>query len=118
MLRNCGTQGRTAAGAGNLRGVQRGGWAARGVLVVVCLLVWMATNQGAGARAATASIQKLTFFTDQLAGPPLLGLGAELDPYDTVAPTQMNWSLLTQRLAFMKPGFLRVVEPASTYFGG
>ena len=61
---------------------------------------------------------KLTVFTDQLAGPPLMGLGAELDPYDTVAPDQINWSLLTQRLAFMRPGFLRVVEPASTYFSG
>jgi hypothetical protein len=57
-------------------------------------------------------------FTDELAGPPLMGLGVELDPYDTVAPDRINWSLLIQRLAFMRPGFLRVVEPASTYFGG
>lgn len=47
-----------------------------------------------------------------------MGLGVEVDPYDTVAPSQLNWALLTQRLAFMRPGFLRVVEPASTYFGG
>ena len=70
------------------------------------------------ARAAAATVPKLTVFTDQLAGPPLMGLGAELDPYDTVAPNQINWSVLTQRLAFMRPGFVRVVEPASTYFGG
>jgi hypothetical protein len=68
--------------------------------------------------AATETVPKLTIFTDQLAGPPLMGLGAELDPYDTVAPSQINWALITQRLAFMRPGFLRVVEPASTYFGG
>jgi hypothetical protein len=70
------------------------------------------------ARAAAATEPRLTVFTDQLAGPPLMGLGAELDPYDTVGPNQINWSLLTQRLAFMRPGFLRVVEPASTYFSG
>jgi hypothetical protein len=69
-------------------------------------------------RAAVATVPNLTVFTDQLAGPPLMGLGAELDPYDTVAPDQINWSLLTQRVAFMRPGFLRVVEPASTYFSG
>lgn len=70
------------------------------------------------ARAASPAIHRLTVFTDQLAGPPLMGLGAELDPYDTVSPSQMNWPLLTQRLAFLRPGFLRVVEPASTYFAG
>ena len=47
-----------------------------------------------------------------------MGFGVELDPYDTLAPTQVDWPLLTQRLEFMKPGFLRVVEPASTYFRG
>ena len=72
----------------------------------------------APARAAAVIVPKLTIFTDQLAGPPLMGLGVELDPYDTVASGQINWALLTQRLEFMRPGFLRVVEPASTYFGG
>jgi hypothetical protein len=70
------------------------------------------------AHAATTTAPPLTIFTDEPAGPPLMGLGVELDPYDTVAPGQMNWALLTQRLAFMRPGFLRVVEPASTYFSG
>ncbi len=70
------------------------------------------------ARAASAKTPRLTIFTDQLAGPPLMGLGAELDPYDTIGPSQMDWPLLTQRLAYLRPGFLRVVEPASTYFGG
>jgi hypothetical protein len=70
------------------------------------------------AQAATVTVPKLTVFTDQLAGPPLMGLGVELDPYDTVAPDQINWPLVTQRLAFMRPGFLRVVEPASTYSSG
>jgi len=70
------------------------------------------------ARAAARSVPGLTVFTDQLVGPPLMGLGAEVDPYDTLAPNQVDWALLTQRLEFMRPGFLRVVEPASTYFGG
>ena len=70
------------------------------------------------ARGVAANVSKLTVFTDQVVGPPLMGLGVELDPYDTVAPSQINWPLVTQRLVFMRPGFLRVVEPASTYFAG
>jgi hypothetical protein len=67
------------------------------------------------ARGVAANVSKLTVFTDQVVGPPLMGLGVELDPYDTVAPSQINWPLVTQRLVSMRPGFLRVVEPASTY---
>jgi hypothetical protein len=70
------------------------------------------------ARAAATNVPNLTIFTDQPVGPPLMGLGVEVDPYDTLGPAQVNWPLLTQRLEFMRPGFLRVVEPASTYFGG
>jgi hypothetical protein len=90
------------------------------VLVVVCVLA--AVGGGAvgmpAARAVAASVPKITVFTDELAGPPLMGLGAQLDPYDALRPNQINWSLLTERLQFMRPGVLRVVEPASTYFGG
>jgi hypothetical protein len=57
-------------------------------------------------------------FTDQVQSSPFWGLGVELDPYDALAPAQLSWALITQRLDFMSPGFLRVVEPASTYFGG
>jgi hypothetical protein len=49
------------------------------------------------ARAAVVTVPRLTVFTDQLAGPPLMGLGVELDPYDTVAPGQINETPLTQR---------------------
>jgi hypothetical protein len=87
------------------------------VLCVLGLVLRVAVTVPA-AGAASATVPKLTVFTDQLVGPPLMGLGVELDPYDTVAPDQINWALLTQRLEFMRPGFLRVVEPASTYFGG
>lgn len=87
--------------------------------MLVVLGVSMAAAVGVRtARAAAPAVPKLTVFTDQLAGPPLMGLGAEVDPYDTVTPAQINWALVTQRLQFMRPGFLRVVEPASTYFGG
>jgi hypothetical protein len=84
--------------------------AARAALVVLCVLV----SVGGGAvgvppaRAGVASVPGLTVYTDQLAGPPLMGLGVELDPYDTVAPDQINWPLLSQRLEFMRPGFVRV----------
>ena len=90
------------------------------MLVVLCVL-GLSLGAPAGvpaAAAAGATVPGLTVFTDQLAGPPLMGLGVELDPYDTLASGQINWALITQRLEFMRPGFLRVVEPASTYFGG
>lgn len=89
------------------------------MLVAVCVIVVVgrAAIRVPAAGAATTA-PSVTVFTDQLAGPPLMGLGVELDPYDTVAPAQLNWSLLTQRLEYMRPGFLRVVEPASTYFAG
>lgn len=89
-------------------------------LVSLCVLVWVGLG-AAGVRAAGAapgSVSRLTVFTDEIAGPPLMGLGVQLDPYDTQTPNQINWPLLTQRLEFMRPGFLRVVEPASSYFGG
>jgi hypothetical protein len=71
------------------------------------------------ARAATATpAPALTLYTDQLADPAFMGLGVQFDPYDTLQPSQINWPLITQRLGFMSPGLLRVVEPASDYFGG
>ena len=70
-----------------------------------------------GAPAAVAA-PALTVDTDQLADPAFMGLGVEFDPYDTLKPSQIDWPLITQRLDFMGPGFLRVVEPASDYFGG
>jgi hypothetical protein len=90
------------------------------VAVVLCVLglVLRGAVEVPAGWAATPTAPQLTVFTDQLAGPPLMGLGVELDPYDTVAPGQINWALLTQRLEFMRPGFLRVVEPVTTYFGG
>ncbi len=69
-----------------------------------------------GAGPATAAT--LTIHTDQPAGPPLIGLGVELDPYDNYVPTLQDWARTFQRLDFMRPGFLRVVEPASDYFKG
>ncbi|MEA2198600.1 MAG: hypothetical protein QOJ25_2651 [Solirubrobacteraceae bacterium] len=67
-----------------------------------------------GARAAPA----VTVYTDQLAASGFMGLGVELDPFDTMKPAQVNWPLINQRLDFMRPGLMRVVEPASDYFGG
>jgi hypothetical protein len=88
----------------------------RALLVVLCVLI--SVGCVAGGVAAAANVPGLTVFADRFVGPPLMGLGVELDPYDTLAPNQIDWPLVTQRLEFMKPGFLRVVEPASTYFGG
>jgi hypothetical protein len=68
--------------------------------------------------AANARTPTISIYTDQLAGPPLMGLGVELDPYDSFQPTPLQWNLIFERLDFMKPGFLRVVEPAYDYFAG
>ncbi len=90
------------------------------VAVVSCacacaiVLIWCAS----AALASAGGGPSVTVFTDQVQSSPFWGLGVELDPYDALAPAQLNWPLITQRLDFMSPGFLRVVEPASTYFGG
>jgi hypothetical protein len=47
-----------------------------------------------------------------------MGLGVEWDPYDHFKPTVEQWNLTYQRLDFMRPGFIRVVEPAWDYFAG
>lgn len=70
------------------------------------------------ARAASAA-PAITIHTDELAdGAPFMGLGVQWDPYDSFQPTPAQWNLTFQRLDYMRPGFIRVVEPASDYFGG
>ena len=86
----------------------------RRTATLLSLVWWMALIALAGSARAAA----ITIDTDQPFGPPFLGLGVEFDPYDTLAPSQIDWPLITQRLDFMSPGFLRVVEPASDYFAG
>ncbi len=83
---------------------------------VAVLLVALGVNVP-GARAA-APAPTITLYTDQLSGPAFMGLGTQFDPYDTLNSSQINWQLITQRLDFMRPGLLRVVEPASDYFAG
>ena len=60
----------------------------------------------------------MTLHTDELAGPPLMGLGVQWDPFDSYRPTAADWARTFQRLDFMHPGFIRMVEPAYDYFGG
>ncbi len=93
---------------------------ARG-LVARCacgLATALACVAAAAASSAAVVAPSVTVFTDQLQSSPFWGLGVELDPYDALSPAQLNWPLITQRLDFMSPGFLRVVEPASMYFRG
>jgi hypothetical protein len=88
------------------------------LLVAACALCALLPAAGRAARATTPSVPVLTIDTDQPAGPPLMGLGVELDPYDSYVPTATDWARTEQRLDFMRPSVLRVVEPASDYFGG
>lgn len=68
--------------------------------------------------AKPKSSAPVTLFPAQTAGPPLMGLGVEWDPYDSFRPSPALWDLIEQRAAFISPGFIRVVEPASGYFAG
>ncbi len=72
----------------------------------------------APAARAAAGPPVLTLHTGELAGPRLMGIGVQWDPYDSYRPTPADWARTFQRLDSMHPGFLRVVEPASDYFGG
>ena len=60
----------------------------------------------------------MTLQPDELAGPALMGLGVQWDPYDSFRPTRADWKRTFQRVDFMHPGFIRVVEPAYNYFAG
>ena len=46
-----------------------------------------------------------------------LGLGVEFDPYEK-APDPTRWNTMMDRLAWMRPGFLRVMSGASDYCSG
>jgi hypothetical protein len=92
------------------KGLPRAVWAAVLGTVAVGGLIFAAP--------AVAGARTVTVFGDEVAGPPLMGLGVELDPYDSIQPTAAQWDMTFQRLDFMRPGFLRVVEPASSYFAG
>ena len=41
-----------------------------------------------------------------------------MGPLRLVRPTAADWKLTFQRLDYMRPGFVRVVEPAYDYFAG
>ncbi len=72
----------------------------------------------AAAGRAGASTPAVTIPTDQVAGSPLMGLGVEWDPYDHFQPTPADWGRTFQRVDYMHPGVIRVVEPAWDYFRG
>src|SRR2546421_2146706 len=90
------------------------GGAGRALLVLLCGLIGSVPV----ARAAS-NTPSITIYTDEpAAAAPFMGLGVEVDPYDSFRPTAAQWSLIFQRVDYMRPGFLRVVEPASDYFAG
>jgi hypothetical protein len=89
------------------------------LVLVLAALGWAPAAAGATGRAhARPAIPLITLYPDELAGPKLMGLGVEWDPYDTFRPTAAAWDLTFSRVAYMHPGFIRVVEPASDYFKG
>jgi hypothetical protein len=93
--------------------LRRALWSAAATVVI-------ALGAYAPAARAASHAPAVTLYADQLADSAFMGLGVEFDPYDTFSPSQLQaqWPLITQRLDFMSPGLLRVVEPASSYFAG
>jgi hypothetical protein len=90
----------------------------RGVRWIALLLMFAYGGSLSPARAAAAP-PAITIHTDELASePPFMGLGVQWDPYDSFQPTPAQWNLAFNRLDYMRPGFMRVVEPAYDYFGG
>jgi hypothetical protein len=90
-------------------------------LVVAAVGSTPAPARGAASRAARATAPRtpvVTIYPNDPAGPKLIGLGVEWDPYDTFRPTPAAWEATFSRVAYMQPGFIRVVEPASGYFKG
>src|SRR5947209_14689932 len=91
----------------------------RGAKWLALVVTLVLLGAGSAATATTAAAQPtLTIHTDEFAGPPLIGLGVQWDPYDSLGPTQAQWNLTFQRLAFMRPAFMRIVETAGDYFKG
>jgi hypothetical protein len=84
----------------------------------VALVLALAVAPPALTAGAANAQPVITIQTDSLAGPPLMGLGVEWDPYDSLLPTDSQWTRTFQRLDFMRPGFIRIVEPAGDYFKG
>ncbi|MHB8693035.1 MAG: glycoside hydrolase family 5 protein [Solirubrobacteraceae bacterium] len=88
--------------------------ARRSLAVMATVLACLALCVSSASAAPTIQV-----FTDQpVSSAPWLGLGVQLDPYDTLKPAQLQWPLIEQRLSFMSPGLLRVVEPEADYFAG
>ncbi|HEY5318289.1 MAG TPA: hypothetical protein VIJ20_09925 [Solirubrobacteraceae bacterium] len=82
---------------------------ALGTAAATAVVIGLGAHPPAVRAAAPVPAPAITLYTDQLADPSFMGLGAEFDPYDSLSPSQVNWPLLTQRLDFMRPGILRVV---------
>jgi hypothetical protein len=98
---------------------------AAAALCVLALLVGVSLSvsevAASQAKAATSSKKSktrttITLFPGETVGPGLLGSGVQWDP--SFQPSQALWQLTERRVAFMSPGFIRVVQPASTYFKG
>ncbi|HEY3281965.1 MAG TPA: hypothetical protein VGN26_06785 [Armatimonadota bacterium] len=46
---------------------------------------------------------------------PFLGLGVQWDPFDRYQPSAEDWAIICERMAYCRPGFLRVMGSASAY---
>ena len=58
--------------------------------------------------------QSITVSTNKVVIPKFMGLGVQWDPFE-YQPTPAEWTTITKRMAFCKPGYLRVMWTASSY---
>lgn len=76
----------------------------------------LAAAAGALAMAGAAGEPaKVTIDTGQTVVTPFMGLGVQWDPYDKYPLRPDDWKMITERMDFCRPGYLRVMSGASAY---
>ena len=66
------------------------------------------------AAATTSCAQTVTINMNKVVIARFMGLGVQWDPFE-YQPTAPEWRTITNRMAFCKPGYLRVMWTASSY---
>ncbi len=81
------------------------------------MLVVSAWAAGQVTSSAAVEHEQISVSADAQPMGGFLGLGVEFDPYMR-APDPARWNTMLERLAWMRPGFLRVMSGASDYCSG
>jgi len=68
-----------------------------------------------GISMASAETIKVSVNPDQVICSNFMGLGVQWDPFDWYQPSTEQWNLITNRMDFCRPGYLRVMWRASAF---